>query len=136
MPRSRTEERFELLDATREMARLEALVDEMGGGVDAAFVDINGNRASAAVAPLLRSIHDRLSPSVMVVKNRELYDAADAHQRACTRDGVAPATALLPRSAQPVRHHVGCGVYPSRVARGEAVDRRRETKHERRAGRH
>lgn len=90
---------FEELDATRELSRLLELVNAMGG-VEAIFVDINGNRASAAVAPLLRDLVERLSPRVAIVKNRELYDAAVVHEQAFGVNGEVTDPVLLAQSAQ------------------------------------
>eukprot|EP00966_Prymnesium_polylepis_P290221 6704123-Prymnesium_polylepis.1 len=93
--------RFELLDAVHDLARLTAISRAMG--VTAVFVDVNGNRPSQPVEPLLHALHERLSPTVMVVKNRELAQRADAHQRVVARasgdgDDHTYDAARLPRS--------------------------------------
>ena len=45
------------------------------------FVDINGDRAAATVVPLLELLEQRLRPDVVVVKSRELTEAAVVRQR-------------------------------------------------------
>ena len=80
--------RFEKVDALRSSARLLEAAAEMDANV--VFVDVNGNRASAAVAPLLAEIDECLAPAVVVVKNRELHAAAQAHTRASPEGGGPP----------------------------------------------
>lgn len=67
------------LDATRELPRLLRMAREMSASV--LFLDINGDRPARAVAPLLQHLRASLSPAIIVVKNRELFDAAQEHER-------------------------------------------------------
>ena len=79
--------RFENLDATRERPRLWRIASQMATTV--LLLDINGDRSSTAVAPLLSDLQDELQPTVMIVKNRQLYEAAEEHQLACRGQGGA-----------------------------------------------
>lgn len=77
----RTNVRFEPLDVLNQAAQLASMAEEEG--VDVVFVDINGNRASAAIAPLVRIVQERLRPQLTVVKSRELFKAAGRHRDEC-----------------------------------------------------
>ena len=92
----RTNIRFEPLDVLSQASRLAEMAAE--AGVDVVFVDINGNRASAAVAPLVRVLQERLRPQVTVVKSRELYKAAGKHRDAC--EGGGGGESALPEGAR------------------------------------
>lgn len=91
--------RFEQLDALMEPERLVAAA----AGVDAIFVDINGNRAAATVAPLLQLLCERVRPAprVTVVKCRALCRAANRHEAelGCGEAGADDSGALA-RSAE------------------------------------
>ena len=80
---------FVELDATRDLPRLVDMA--RASGVSAVFIDINGNRQWQSVAPLLRTVHEQLSPRVIVVKNRELYEAAVAFDTEQTCDDAVEA---------------------------------------------
>ena len=91
-----TNVRFEKLDAIKDPSQLLDLASRADTNV--IFVDVNGNRASDAVAPLLSALAENIAPQLLVVKNRELSDAARAHQEASELRECDPA--LLPDSAR------------------------------------
>ena len=85
--------RFEKIDGIKQQRQLL----DMAAGATVAFVDINGDRASADVVQLLHALHTRLVPVLTVVKNTQLYRAACAHQASASALDGADA-ALLPES--------------------------------------
>ena len=85
--------RFERIDGLKQQSQLL----DMAAGSTVAFIDINGDRASADVVQLLQALHTRLAPALTVVKNSQLYRAACAHQTDTSALEGADA-ALLPAS--------------------------------------
>ena len=86
--------RFEKIDGLKQQSQL----IDMAAGSTVAFIDINGDRASADVVQLLQALHTRLAPALTVVKNTQLYRAACAHQAETSALEGADKRSLLPAS--------------------------------------